>query len=434
MSRIDIQEVTQFSHDLKRSNDSTRKMIQGIQNAVEEYSSDTTIKGKAVEASQQYFNETYSVISKSIIEALDVSEDRLERYIQDFRDQVDPSPNARIDAELLQEAMNRLADIKRKQEALLQSLSASTATLYEGKQQTLRTQFTDALEQEKILERYINFEQSHGNFFDSFSELVYRTGQAVRELANNVSFDGQTGRYHLDKIDTSRFQSLQKILPKKKAFNFNDYQITWNGTTHVLWKDGKVDAEATVAYKEAGLAGKLPHDRNAPEQDAEQLKTVLESLKNKKDPITGVDISSAHVISILSGLVFTYTAGIYKGKKISISNHDLWKIRNKKGTQKVIYSANGKPYLRALRRTQFDEVLENGLSDGTKLSKHAYNSLFKTGRKDIMLDDIKDALKVVPIPAKPGSVEYINPNTQTSVFVNPTTKEIVGIWPESFKR
>lgn len=72
--------------------------------------------------------------------------------------------------------------------------------------------------------------------------------------------------------------------------------------------------------------------------------------------------------------------------------------------------------------------------DDTKLSKHAYNSLFKTGRKDIMLDNIKDALKFGPIPAKSGSVEYINPNTKTSVFVNPTTKEIVGIWPESFKR
>lgn len=87
-----------------------------------------------------------------------------------------------------------------------------------------------------------------------------------------------------------------------------------------------------------------------------------------------------------------------------------------------------------MRRTQFDEILENGFSDGTKLSKHAYNSLFKSGRKDIMLDDINDALKAKPIDAKPGSVEYINPKTKTSVFVNPTTKVVVGIWPESFKR
>ncbi|MBC1603085.1 hypothetical protein HB903_14300, partial [Listeria welshimeri] len=74
MSRIDIQEITQFLHSLKKSNDEAREMIQGIQNQVEEYSSDTTIKGKAVEASQQYYNKTYSVICKTIIEALNESE------------------------------------------------------------------------------------------------------------------------------------------------------------------------------------------------------------------------------------------------------------------------------------------------------------------------------------------------------------------------
>lgn len=51
-----------------------------------------------------------------------------------------------------------------------------------------------------------------------------------------------------------------------------------------------------------------------------------------------------------------------------------------------------------------------------------------------MIDDIIDALNSKPILAKPGSVEYINPKTNTSIFVNPTTKEIVGIWPASFKK
>ncbi|MBF2642368.1 hypothetical protein IBB69_11195 [Listeria seeligeri] len=50
---------------------------------------------------------------KSLIEALNESEERLEQYIRDFKDQVDSSTNARIDAELLQEAMHRLAEIKR---------------------------------------------------------------------------------------------------------------------------------------------------------------------------------------------------------------------------------------------------------------------------------------------------------------------------------
>ncbi|WP_208775486.1 hypothetical protein [Enterococcus gallinarum] len=50
------------------------------------------------------------------------------------------------------------------------------------------------------------------------------------------------------------------------------------------------------------------------------------------------------------------------------------------------------------------------------------------------MDDIIDALNSKPIPANLGSVEYINPKANTSVFVNPTTKEVVGIWPASFKK
>ncbi|MGX7150325.1 hypothetical protein [Enterococcus ureasiticus] len=122
------------------------------------------------------------------------------------------------------------------------------------------------------------------------------------------------------------------------------------------------------------------------------------------------------------------------GKKIQSVKGKPSKVKAPvKGTGKI-YNANGNPDLRALRRPQFDEVLKNGFPDGTKLNQHAYNSLFKSGRKDIMIDDIIDALNSKPISAKPGSVEYINPKTNTSVFVNPTTKEIVGIWPASFKK
>lgn len=67
------------------------------------------------------------------------------------------------------------------------------------------------------------------------------------------------------------------------------------------------------------------------------------------------------------------------------------------------------------------------------LTQHAYNSLMKSGRKDIMPDDILDALKTEPQPADIGSVQYINPATGTRVFANPNTNSIVGIWPAGFK-
>ncbi|MHB1685216.1 MAG: RHS repeat-associated core domain-containing protein [Bacilli bacterium] len=107
-----------------------------------------------------------------------------------------------------------------------------------------------------------------------------------------------------------------------------------------------------------------------------------------------------------------------------------------KGTGEV-YSAEGNAALRATRRPAFENWLQNGVKVGNKTFKlhiHAFNSLFKSGRKDIMPADITQALSQSARDAKPGSVEYVNPHTGTSVFVNPSTDEIVGIWPGSFKK
>ena len=101
-----------------------------------------------------------------------------------------------------------------------------------------------------------------------------------------------------------------------------------------------------------------------------------------------------------------------------------------------VYSANGDPVLRSMRRPIFDTMLNEGIVvNGKKytLNEHAYNSLFKSGRKDIMPIDISDALKVDPIPGEPGSVIHVNPVTKTTVIVNPGTSEVVGIWPSDFK-
>ena len=104
--------------------------------------------------------------------------------------------------------------------------------------------------------------------------------------------------------------------------------------------------------------------------------------------------------------------------------------------EKVIYSAEGIPELRATRRPEFGSMMDEGFEvEGVHygLNKHAYNSLFKSGRKDVMPADIIDALKTQPGPAFPGSIEYVNPITGTRVFVSLLTNEVVGIWPARFK-
>ena len=119
---------------------------------------------------------------------------------------------------------------------------------------------------------------------------------------------------------------------------------------------------------------------------------------------------------------------------VELMNSGTLNVLDNRRSQKPIYSANGNPELRAERRPVFDQM-RNGFKVGKqtfKLNTHAYNSLFKSGRKDIMPDDIIAALKTPPVPGKNNSLQYVNPNTGTSVFVNPTSNEIVGIWPEKF--
>ncbi|MGI6086095.1 MAG: hypothetical protein ACOYIF_11800 [Acetivibrionales bacterium] len=110
---------------------------------------------------------------------------------------------------------------------------------------------------------------------------------------------------------------------------------------------------------------------------------------------------------------------------------------NSEGTSSTpkVYNANGDPALRATRRPTFDSWVDDGVEvngQTFKMNQHAENSLFKSGRKDIMPDDIIDALLTKPQPANPGSVMYVNPSTGTKVYVNPTTQEIVGVQPIKF--
>ncbi|MEG2054931.1 MAG: hypothetical protein RRY79_00265 [Clostridia bacterium] len=90
------------------------------------------------------------------------------------------------------------------------------------------------------------------------------------------------------------------------------------------------------------------------------------------------------------------------------------------------YSANGNPKIRASRRPLYDYIRNNGLRVKGKeytLSDHAYNSLFKSQRKDIMPNDVIAALSQPPKPGAAG----------TLIYINPATDLITGIQLGSFK-
>ncbi|OFG49305.1 LXG domain-containing protein [Listeria monocytogenes] len=329
MSRIDIGEIRDFAFQLRAANQTGRKIIQGIKTTVTNYIEDGSLKGKAVESSKNYYQMTYIPLCDTIIEAMNESEERLKRYIQDFHDQVDPSPNAKIDAEGLYELGQMIDRIESKKEALYQRMNSST----EGQMQTYRSQLATAYKQENILEKYLAFEQSHGAFFDHLTDLVQGIQQTVRELQSNIQFDSQTGSYDLSKLNFATVSRMRKTLGKASAtdttiYDFASYSQVKQGGMWILSKDGKVDIKATEAYNTASFNGELPKDSNQATEEGELLKATLESLKQNKDPITGQEISKAQSFGILTSLVFGYTTKKYRGKKLSISKSELEKIKN----------------------------------------------------------------------------------------------------------
>lgn len=261
MSRIDIAELNDFLHGLRSSNAEAKAMIRKIKEAAMDYAQDNRLKGEAVSTSKRYFSSTYTSICQSIIEALDESEERLAQYIREFGSQVDSSPSARIDAEILQEAMAKVSQLQRKEEDLHRQLTAPNTKpdmqqVYAVKSRSVHTQLLKAIEKENILERYLAFEQSHGQFFSALDELIRATGRAVQELLHHVTFNDKTGTYSVPKSAVNSLLLMKKALDNARTENdqdpfpkaFEDYTVlayTYvndQGETVTMWlleKDGK---------------------------------------------------------------------------------------------------------------------------------------------------------------------------------------------------
>ncbi|EAF8267861.1 hypothetical protein AX833_06115 [Listeria monocytogenes] len=329
VSRIDIGEIQTFAHQLHTANEAGRKSIKDIKKAVKNYTEDGSLKGKAIDASKNYYQMTYFPLCDAIIEAMNESKERLAQYIADFHAQVDGSADARIDADGLYELGKMIDRIEAKKEALAQRMNTRT----EGQMQNYRSQLSIAYKQENILEKYLAFEQSHGGFFDNLTDLVQGIQQTIRELQSNIQFSSKTGTYDMSKLNFTTVTRMQNALGKalknnEATFNFDEYQKTYRGQMWVLMKNGIVDVEATNAYNAAVLNGKLPHESNEAQEEAELLQAVIQSVKEGIDPVTGQEISKAQGFGIISGLVFRYTAGGYKGKKFKVSKD--WLHRRKK--------------------------------------------------------------------------------------------------------
>ena len=87
------------------------------------------------------------------------------------------------------------------------------------------------------------------------------------------------------------------------------------------------------------------------------------------------------------------------------------------------------------RVDRFRSLQRDGIQVGEQqfgINDHLINSVRKSGRRQIVPEDMIDALHQAPTPGTPGSRVYANPDTGSRFFVN-DTNDVVGVAPKAFK-
>ncbi|MBC2179623.1 hypothetical protein HCJ82_05605 [Listeria booriae] len=257
MTRIDIAEVTHFRSQLRATNQEITPRIEAVKQAVTDYLNDGSITGEAIQASKEYYAGAYVQLCGSIKQALKMSEDKIQQYIQDFHSQVDPSHNARLDADGIYDLNQKINGFENRMESLTAEISAINGTQKASELNYLATQIFEAHKKEEILAKYLDFERSHANFFNELGELAHYIKQALQDIQKNIRFDRVTGTYGVDKLNRTNFKELSRLYASQQAIDDKIKEIEDIGLTPAIpngnsagfmMNDGQLNTTATLGF------------------------------------------------------------------------------------------------------------------------------------------------------------------------------------------
>ncbi|MBC1357842.1 T7SS effector LXG polymorphic toxin [Listeria booriae] len=257
MTRIDIAEVTHFRSQLRAINETITPRIEAVQQAVIRYLNDESITGEAIQASKDYYAGAYIQLCGSMKQALKMSEEKLQQYIQAFHSQVDSSSNAKLDADGIYDLNQKINGFENRMEHLTAELSAINGTQKASELNNLATQIFEAHKKEAILAKYLDFERNHANFFSKLGELAHYIKQALQDIQKNIRFDRATGTYSMEKINRTHFSELSRLYASQQAIDDKLKEIEAIGLTPVIPKgnsagfmmnDGQLNTTATLGF------------------------------------------------------------------------------------------------------------------------------------------------------------------------------------------
>ncbi|MBC1896778.1 hypothetical protein HCA68_03740 [Listeria booriae] len=315
MPRIDIGEVRYFVDQFLKESGLLKQSLTEYRKAVTKIVADKEIKGDMADSAKEYYQTVHYPIIDTTKACMTDAEMILKQYIADFESQVDPSSNARIDSDELQDLQADIRKCQNRYEDLLVKMKSASggSSLGEqiGMQLGMQTAMGKLQHEMQIIEKYLDFDFNHQNAMEDVLRKLYQVKQGLTEIQSSKAYSTVSHTFNTKHMKLGWLDNL-KPAPKKDPYA--KYEKTWQGSYWVLTKNGKTDAEAaeaTKAYNEGIKDGSIqvPQDSNA-NFDAERIKGIMEHY----DVMTGNELTSMQSFSILAGMATGMVAIRGRGK------------------------------------------------------------------------------------------------------------------------
>ncbi|MBC1474075.1 hypothetical protein HB852_05570 [Listeria grandensis] len=415
MPRIDIGEVRYFVEQFLRESQKLKDALTNYRKAVAKIIADGDIKGEIADSAKNYYQTIHYPIIDTTKACMTDAEEILKKYTTDFHNQVDPSMNARIDSDELQELQAEVRKCQNRYEDLLVKMKSmaggSSLGQQIGMQLGMQTAMGQLQHEMQIIERYLDFDMSHQNVMQDVLSKLYQVKQGLAEIQSSKAFNTVSHTFNTKALHMGWLDGL--VTEKKpKQYNFDDYTKTLEGSYWVLSKNGITDqesAKATIAYNDAIKDGtiKLADEESGDFMTNYMLNAVKGiNMLNPDQPLTKMQ-SFSIIAGVMTGMVAMRGRGkVYKKTDLenieaNLKNKDLYKVNKGKehvGTLKKQEVRLPDVYEQPVNYTKRDRVefnnlrkeFDNGIRKKFLKSLAADNGLVATFEKvGLSAQDIK---------------------------------------------
>lgn len=406
MPRIDIGEVRYFVEHFLRESQKLKDALTNYRKAVAKIIADGDIKGEIADSAKNYYQTVHYPIIDTTKACMTDAEEILKKYTTDFHNQVDPSMNARIDSDELQELQAEVRKCQNRYEDLLVKMKSmaggSSLGQQIGMQLGMQTAMGQLQHEMQIIERYLDFDMSHQNVMQDVLSKLYQVKQGLAEIQSSKAFNTVSHTFNTKALHMGWLDGM--VTEKKpKSYNFDDYTKTLEGSYWVLSKNGITDqesAKATIAYNDAIKDGtiKLADEESGDFMTDYMLNAVKGiNMLNPDQPLTKMQ-SLSIIAGVMTGMVAIKGRGmVYKKSNISKVESEL-KIKEygeRIVIKKSINSGLVRSYVRDVEKQTSRKIAKvqiDALKDALRNNEYAKMSPAETKAHRRSFNKVKNSL------------------------------------------